>query len=272
MFVIRPIQSQGRCTWLSIVVAVASLMVPVVPAMLLAQDPGALLPDERIPIVVLDAGRGGSNQGAQGPTGLMEKDLTLQVAVETGRLIEELLGIRVVQTRADDSEIPLDVRAAVANQVAGDLFISIYIGGTLAPAQREFQTFYFDDGQKPSQPRPEPMNDMDPAGQGGPQRRGAAARPQLVQWDQAQLDFLETSQMLARILNNNLRAQVGEEGRGVFGLPILLLRWVRMPAVLVDLGSLSDPGFEAKLRDEAYLQRAALGITQAVNDYLALQR
>ena len=44
-----------------------------------------------------------------------------------------------------------------------------------------------------------------------------------------------------------------------------------MPAVLLDLGSLSDPGFEAKLRDDAYLQRAALGIAQAVNDYLALQ-
>jgi N-acetylmuramoyl-L-alanine amidase len=97
-------------------------------------------------------------------------------------------------------------------------------------------------------------------------------RPRIIQWDQAQLDFLDTSQMFARMLFNNLRAQVGEEGRGVFGLPLLLLRWVRMPAVLLDLGSLSAPGFEAKLRDEAYLQRAALGITQAVNDYLALQR
>jgi N-acetylmuramoyl-L-alanine amidase len=74
------------------------------------------------------------------------------------------------------------------------------------------------------------------------------------------------------MLHKNLRAQVGEEGRGVFGLPILLLRWVRTPAVLVDLGSLSDPAFADKLRDEAYLQRAALGIAQAVNDYQALQR
>ena len=65
---------------------------------------------------------------------------------------------------------------------------------------------------------------------------------------------------------------VAEGGRGVFGLPILLLRWVRMPAVLVDLGPLSDPGFEAKVRDEAYLQRAALGIAQAVNDYQAMRR
>jgi N-acetylmuramoyl-L-alanine amidase len=45
-----------------------------------------------------------------------------------------------------------------------------------------------------------------------------------------------------------------------------------MPAVMLDLGSLSDPGFEAKLRDETYIQRAALGIAQAVNDYHAMQR
>jgi N-acetylmuramoyl-L-alanine amidase len=78
--------------------------------------------------------------------------------------------------------------------------------------------------------------------------------------------------LFARLLDKNLRAQVGDDGRGVFGLPILLLRWVRMPAVLLDLGAINAPGFEAKLRDDAYLQRAALGIAQAVNDYQALQR
>jgi N-acetylmuramoyl-L-alanine amidase len=78
--------------------------------------------------------------------------------------------------------------------------------------------------------------------------------------------------MLARLLDTNLRAQVGEEGRGVFGLPIMLLRWLRMPAVLLDIGAISDPAFESRVRDDAYVQRAALGIVQAVNDFQALQR
>jgi N-acetylmuramoyl-L-alanine amidase len=156
--------------------------------------------------------------------------------------------------------------------MAADLFISIYVGGSLTSARREFQTFYFDDGQNLARPGPELMPETDVSGQVEPPRRGVPARPQLVQWDQAQVDFLDSSQMLARMLNSNLRVQLGVEGRGVVGLPILLLRWIRMPAVLVDLGSLHDPGFEVKLREEAYLQRAALGITQAVNDYLALQR
>ena len=80
------------------------------------------------------------------------------------------------------------------------------------------------------------------------------------------------SQTFAHLLYKNLRTQIGAEGRGVFGLPILLLRWIHMPAVLVDLGSPNDPSFANKLRDEAYVQRVALGIAQAVNDYQALKR
>jgi N-acetylmuramoyl-L-alanine amidase len=202
----------------------------------------------------------------------LEKDVTLQLATEAGRLIEELLGARVVLTRTDDTDVPLDARAAAANQAGGDLFISLHASGSLATARREFQTFYFDDLQEKSPAGRRPENQREGAGEGGPRRRGAAAPPPAILWDQAQLDFLETSQTLARLLDKNLRAQVAEEGRGVFGLPILLLRWLRMPAVLLDIGALSDPGFEAKLRDDAYLQRAALGIAQAVNDYQALQR
>ncbi len=229
-------------------------------------------PEEKVPVVVLDPGRGGANVGSSGATGLLEKDVTLQLATEAGRLIEELLGARVVLTRTDDTDMPLDARAAAANQAGGDLFISLHASGSLATARREFQTFYFDDLQEKSPAGRGPELEREVAGEGGPRRRGAVVAPQAILWDQAQLDFLETSQTLARLLDINIRAQVAEEGRGVFGLPILLLRWVRMPAVLLDIGSLSDPSFEAKLRDDVYVQRAALGIAQAVNDYQALQR
>jgi len=229
------------------------------------------LPTEKIPIVVLDPGRGGANHGAQGPLGLLEKDITLQVATEAGRLIEQLLGMQVILTRNDDTDIPLETRAAAANQASADLFISISAGGSLGATPRAFQTFYFDDMRGSSAAERVPPNERELSGETGQLRRGAGPRLQLVLWDQAQRDFLETSQMFARILYNNLRTQVAEDGRGVFGLPILLLRWVRMPAVLLDLGSINDRGFEAKLRDDTYLPRAILGIAQAVNDYQALQ-
>ena len=258
---------QARWRWLTVVM-VAGLTVVAAPFGAVAQSLPSPLPGAEIAVVVLDPGRGGANLGARGPTGLVEKDITLQLAMEAGRLIEELLGARVVLTRTDDSDVALDARAALANQVGGDLFISICAGGSLAATRREFQTFYFDDLPDGTPGQRAPANERDFAGKAGGRHRGAGAQSLL--WDQAQLDFLDTSQMFARLLYKNLRAQVAEEGRDVFGLPILLLRWVHMPAVLLDVGSLSDPGFEAKLRDDAYLQRAALGIAQAINDYQAL--
>jgi N-acetylmuramoyl-L-alanine amidase len=238
----------------------------------LAQPSTSMLADERVPVIVLDPGRGGTDLGAQGPTGLLEKNITLQVATEAGRLIEDLLGLKIVLTRSDDSAIPLEMRAALANQAGGDLFISIYAGGSFAPVHRDFQAFYFDELQGSVPAVREQANDPDRSSQGRPRQGSGGGPSKPLLWDQAQLEFIDSSQTFARLLYKNLRAQVAEEGRGVFGLPILLLRWVRMPAVLLDLGSLSDPGFEAKLRDEAYLQRAALGIAQAVNDYQAFQR
>ena len=255
-----------------IAVTAVSLTLLAAPLTLMGQLLPVPRPDEKSPVVVLDPGRGGANVGGSGATGLLEKDITLQLATEAGHLVEELLGARVILTRTDDSDVPLETRAALANQSGGDLFISIHAGGSLGGARREFQTFYFADPQEKSAAGREAANERDFAGEGGPRRRGTVAPPPAILWDQAQLDFFNTSQMLARLLDKNLRAQVAEEGRGVFGLPILLLRWVRMPAVLLDIGALSDPGFEAKLRDDAYLQRAALGIVQAVNDYQALQR
>jgi N-acetylmuramoyl-L-alanine amidase len=242
------------------------------PPAAVAQPVTGDIADERGPVVVLDPGHGGADQGARGPGGLLEKEVTLQVATEAARLIEQLLGLRTVLTRTDDSAHPLQTRAAVANQAGGDLFISIHVGGAFAPTPRDFQTFFFDDLQSWSLP---PADDAKPQHQparGGGGQLGGGHPRQVVRWEHAQLEFLESSQIFARLLQKTLRSQVAAEGHGVFGLPLLVLRWVRMPAVVLDLGSLSDPGFEAKLRDETYIQRAALGIAQAVNDYHAMQR
>ena len=262
----RPLQARRRWLMVAMLAAVTILAVALRSA---GQSSPMSLPDEEMPVVVLDPGRGGSNLGARGPTGLLEKDITLQLAMEAGRLIEELLGVRVVLTRTDDSDVALDARAALANQAGGDLFISICAGGSLAATRRPFQTFYFDDLPDGTLAEGAPANQREFTGEAGGRRHGAGTQPLL--WDQAQVDSLDTSQMFARLLYNNLHVQVAEEGRGVFGLPVLLLRWVRMPAVLLDIGSLNDPGFEAKVREDAYLQRAALGIAQAINDYQAFR-
>src|SRR5208282_3076574 len=75
--------------------------------------------------IVIDAGHGGHDTGTIGPTGLMEKDLCLDVALRLGKIIQQRLpGADIVYTRSDDTFIPLEERTNIANQAKADLFIS----------------------------------------------------------------------------------------------------------------------------------------------------
>src|SRR6266567_6203309 len=77
--------------------------------------------------IVIDPGHGGHDTGTIGPTGLMEKDLCLDVALRLGKIIEQRLpGADVIYTRSDDTFVPLEERTSIANQAKADLFISIH--------------------------------------------------------------------------------------------------------------------------------------------------
>src|SRR5439155_19283130 len=71
-------------------------------------------------------GHGGDAQGAKGAGGKVEKDLTLAVARRLKAAVEARLGIRVILTRDDDRNIPIDDRAAIANNNKADFFVSIH--------------------------------------------------------------------------------------------------------------------------------------------------
>src|ERR1700730_3389796 len=93
--------------------------------------------------IVIDAGHGGHDTGTIGPTGLMEKDLCLDVALRLGKIIKQRLpGAEVVFTRSDDSFIPLEERTAIANEAHADLFISIHANPSQDPGPRGIETYY----------------------------------------------------------------------------------------------------------------------------------
>ena len=87
--------------------------------------------------IVIDAGHGGHDTGTIGPTGLLEKDLCLDVALRLGQLISQRLpGAEVIYTRDDDTFIPLEQRTAIATQSKADLFISIHANSSPDPTAR----------------------------------------------------------------------------------------------------------------------------------------
>ncbi|HCC57545.1 MAG TPA: N-acetylmuramoyl-L-alanine amidase, partial [Solibacterales bacterium] len=92
--------------------------------------------------VVIDAGHGGHDQGTSGPHGLLEKDLTLDVAQRLGKLIEQRLGSEVIYTRSDDTYIGLHERTAIANRSKADLFLSIHANSSKATGVTGVETYY----------------------------------------------------------------------------------------------------------------------------------
>src|SRR5437660_513760 len=82
--------------------------------------------------IVLDAGHGGHDAGAIGPTGLLEKDLVLDITFRVARLCEQRLGIKASLSRTGDYFVPLADRTSFANRQRADLFVSIH-----ANAQRD---------------------------------------------------------------------------------------------------------------------------------------
>jgi len=101
--------------------------------------------------IVIDAGHGGHDTGTIGPTGLLEKDLCLDVALRLGALISQRLpGAEVIYTRDDDTFIPLEQRTAIATQAKADLFISIHANSSPDPSARGIETYYLNFSDSPT--------------------------------------------------------------------------------------------------------------------------
>src|SRR5260221_3869767 len=93
--------------------------------------------------IVIDAGHGGHDTGTIGPTGLMEKDLCLDVALRLGKIIQQKLpGADVVYTRPDDTFVPLEERTRIANEAKADMFISIHANSSRDSDARGIETYY----------------------------------------------------------------------------------------------------------------------------------
>lgn len=105
------------------------------------KPPTATTPVERRPIIVLDPGHGGRDPGAVGPSGAFEKTITLDLARRIAARIEAAGTYRVVLTRRKDVFVPLQERAAVAQRVQADLFVSIHADSAPNPQARGLSAY-----------------------------------------------------------------------------------------------------------------------------------
>jgi N-acetylmuramoyl-L-alanine amidase len=205
------------------------------------------LPDLRMPptvrVVALDAGHGGGDDGTRGSDGTLEKDITLSVTRRLRDAIEQRLGLRVILTRGRDDAIPLDQRAAVANNNKADLFVSLHVNTSIRPSATGAEVFYLSMDEYGAEARELAQRE----GQRVPVIGGGFRAIDLVEWDMAQFRYLDRSARLAGIVHEELGRRVPLSTRGVQEAPFRVLVGANMPAVLVEMGFISNPEDEQRL-------------------------
>jgi N-acetylmuramoyl-L-alanine amidase len=216
--------------------------------------------------IVIDAGHGGHDTGTIGPTGLMEKDLCLDVALRLGKIIEQKLpGADVVYTRSDDTFIPLEERTHIANDAKADLFISIHANSSPDHGARGVETYYLN--LKGSAEAMEVA-----ARENAVSQEGVHDLEDLVK-KIARTEKIDESKELADDVQDNLTKKIQHtakpvKNRGVRKAPFVVLIGADMPSILTEISFLSNPSDEQLLKKPDHRQRIAEGVYQGVSAYL----
>jgi N-acetylmuramoyl-L-alanine amidase len=216
-----------------------------------APEPPPLLdiaPSGGMRTIVIDAGHGGDEHGAQGPQGTLEKDVTLSVARRLKAALEARLGVRVILTRDRDEAVGLDERAAVANNNKADVFISLHANASVRASASGAEVFYLsladygDEAQRVAQGEGEAL----------PVFGGGTRDIEVILWEMAQARYIEQSAALAQTIESGLRERVPMSPRAIQQAPFRVLVGANMPAVLVEMGFISNPDQEKQLASDAF--------------------
>jgi N-acetylmuramoyl-L-alanine amidase len=220
--------------------------------------PALTPPASAVRTIAIDPGHGGEDDGVRGAQGTKEKDLALAVARRVKGVIESRLGIRVLLTRDDDRNVPIDDRTALANNNKADLFISLHANASVRRSAAGATVFLaaFDDSDSEAA-RPAP-------GERVPTFGGGLRDIELVPWNLAQTRHLTQSVEFATILEQQLRNRVPLSVHPVDRAPLRILESANMPAVLLEMGFLSNAEQEKQLTVDVFQAGVAQSIYEAV--------
>jgi N-acetylmuramoyl-L-alanine amidase len=224
-----------------------------------------------IRIVAIDPGHGGVDNGKVGVTGVLEKDVNLEVALMLRDRIIEQLGLEVVITRINDELIPFDRRIEIANEAVADIFISIHCNGWYSSAAGGLETLFLAPARTEDEARlareenasirfenpdldPEEVDDLD-----------------FILWDMVQNEFINESSNLAEIVQKELARKLDIRNRGVKQGGLRVLKGLRMPAVLVELAFLSNPKEEELLTNRDFRESVVSGVIEAIRRYQGMR-
>ncbi|MGE5327358.1 MAG: N-acetylmuramoyl-L-alanine amidase family protein [Deltaproteobacteria bacterium] len=199
------------------------------------------------PVVVLDAGHGGQDPGAEGSNGLLEKNLVAQLVVRVRATILATRHNRVIHTRVGDTDPDFDQRAMTANTARATFFISFHAGDLNLQTPR-VAVYAF-----------EPPNPTVPS--------SGVPRPLFVPWNEIQSYHLEDSQRLAQAIRDQLAAPPGLLNSSPGVAPVRVLRSINAPAVAIEIGSLTPSVDSSALLTTDFQQKISNAVLAALETF-----
>ena len=222
-------------------------------------------------VVVIDPGHGGKDPGSIGVTGVLEKNITLGVALKLGELIESnLKGVKVVYTRKNDSFVELYRRGKLANDSEGKLFISIHCNSFDSDNQspKGFEIYLLRPGKNDQAVKiASRENDVIKFEEDYQSRYKEITEDNFILLTMAQSAFVKQSEEYAEILQSEMGKKLVSESRGVKQAGFQVLVGASMPNVLIETGYLSNKQEEQFLLSERGQQLIAESIFSAIKKY-----
>lgn len=221
------------------------------------------LPMRPIRKVVLDPGHGGKDPGAIGIGKLQEKDVTLALAKALRKELEAQ-GFEVALTREEDRYLSLEERTAKAEGLGGDLFVSVHVNASKRKTLSGIETYYLDEKAEWQSIRVAAReNGIDPRAMNALQRTIAQLRIAEVS---------EHSKRLAENVHRSMLSGLQKKYRDLVDLgvkqgPFYVLFLSSMPSILLECGFVTNHDDAKLLRDEDFLQDAAVQIASGLSAY-----
>ena len=215
--------------------------------------------------IVIDAGHGGKDPGAVGYKGTKEKDIALDVAKRLEKKLSKNMNVKIVMTRDEDIFLRLSERTKIANESNGNLFISIHTNAAEDRRASGFETFLIGPNKNEAAVRVAARENavLELEGVAGKK----LTNEDLIQATIAQSAFASKSEQFASMVQQEIKKRVQSRDRGVKQAGFYVLMGASMPNVLVELGFISNPSEEKKLRSPQYRDQLATAIYRAVEQY-----
>jgi N-acetylmuramoyl-L-alanine amidase len=221
-------------------------------------------------VVVLDAGHGGKDPGRPG-TGFSEKEIALNIALKTGKLLEKIPEIKVIYTRKTDVFVELTQRASIANKANADLFVSIHCDAFTSPkaygagtfvlglhanernfkvAQKENSVIFLEEDYEKNYDGFDP-NDPE----------------SVISLLLMQETYLDQSIVAAQTIQDSFVRNLNRKDRTVKQAGFVVLKYTYMPSVLVETGFLTNPREGAYLNSKKGQDDMASAISKAIINF-----